>query len=51
MNMSAFYDKHVGELKATNTEPSWAETCQTHMESSWVFSQDLCILLVFNLDD
>jgi hypothetical protein len=28
--MSASYDEHVGELKATSTDPSWAETSETY---------------------
>jgi hypothetical protein len=28
--MSASYDKHVDELNATSTNPSWAETSETY---------------------
>jgi hypothetical protein len=46
LNMNASYDEHVGELKATGTNPSWAETSETYERQLGVHPATVYILLV-----
>ena len=41
--MSASYDEHVGELKATSTNPSWDETSETYERQLGVHPATICI--------